>query len=116
MEQSWYWRVGFIVAVTLLSIYQLVPSWYYFKLPPSQRNDPKLYEPSVPRWAPSPASRLNLGLDLQGGIHLALGVDRRMWEQQVPVFASSAASLALTESGHKLDDAVLYEQWDWSKR
>ncbi len=24
--------------------------------------------------------------------------------------------VALTESGHKLDDAVLYEQWDWSKR
>ena len=24
--------------------------------------------------------------------------------------------VALTESGHKLDDAVLYDQWDWSKR
>lgn len=23
---------------------------------------------------------------------------------------------ALTESGHKLDDATLYGQWDWSKR
>lgn len=75
MEQSWYWRVGFIVAVTLLSIYQLVPSWYYFKLPPTERNNPKIYEPSVPRWAPSPAARLNLGLDLQGGILLDMGVD-----------------------------------------
>ncbi len=25
-------------------------------------------------------------------------------------------TVALTESGHKLDDAVLYEQWDWGKR
>ena len=24
--------------------------------------------------------------------------------------------VALTESGHKLDDTVLYDQWDWSKR
>ncbi len=24
--------------------------------------------------------------------------------------------VALSESGHKLDDAVLYDQWDWSKR
>jgi preprotein translocase subunit SecD len=75
MEQSWYWRAGFIVAVTLFSIYQLVPSWYYFQLPPGERNDPKIYEPRVPKWAPSPSSRLNLGLDLQGGILLDMGVD-----------------------------------------
>jgi hypothetical protein len=24
--------------------------------------------------------------------------------------------VALTESGHQLDDAVLYDQWDWGKR
>ncbi len=24
--------------------------------------------------------------------------------------------VALTEAGHKLDEAVLYDQWDWSKR
>jgi uncharacterized damage-inducible protein DinB len=24
--------------------------------------------------------------------------------------------VALTESGRKLDDAILYDQWDWSKR
>src|SRR5512142_1080480 len=75
MEQSWYWRVGLIVAVTLFSIYQLVPSWYYFKLPPDVRNNPKVYEPTVPKWAPSPSARLNLGLDLQGGILLDMGVD-----------------------------------------
>jgi preprotein translocase subunit SecD len=75
MERSWYWRLGLVIAVTLVSIYQLVPSWFYFKLPPDQRNNAKLYEPTVPRWAPSPNSRLNLGLDLQGGILLDMGVD-----------------------------------------
>jgi preprotein translocase subunit SecD len=75
MEQSWYWRVGTVVAVTLLSIWLLVPSWFYFKLPPEQRNDPKIFDKTVPGWAPGPETRLNLGLDLQGGILLNMGVD-----------------------------------------
>src|SRR5512143_3427890 len=74
MERSWYWRVALIVAVALLSVYQLVPSWFYFKLPPDQRNG-EAYDQSVPRWAPDAKKHLNLGLDLQGGILLAMGVD-----------------------------------------
>jgi preprotein translocase subunit SecD len=74
MERSWYWRLGLVVAVALFSLYELVPSWFYFRLSPEQRNGPE-YEASVPRWAPNPRRHLNLGLDLQGGIHLAMGVD-----------------------------------------
>src|SRR5512139_2605025 len=74
MEQSWYWRVATIVVVAVLSIYGLVPSWYYFKLPPDQRNG-EAYDQTVPKWAPDAKKHLNLGLDLQGGIHLAMGVD-----------------------------------------
>jgi preprotein translocase subunit SecD len=74
MERSWYWRVAVIAAVTVLSVYQLVPSWQYFRLAPELRNT-DAYEKSVPGWAPNARKHLNLGLDLQGGIHLALGVD-----------------------------------------
>ncbi len=74
MERSWHWRVALIVGVAIFSIWQLVPSWYYFKLPPDQRNG-DAYDQSVPRWAPAAKHHLNLGLDLQGGIHLAMGVD-----------------------------------------
>ena len=74
MERNWSWRVGLVVAVALFSIWQLVPSWYYFKLPPDQRLS-EAYEASVPGWAPKSKNHLNLGLDLQGGIHLAMGVD-----------------------------------------
>jgi preprotein translocase subunit SecD len=74
MERSWYWRVALVVGVALFSIYQLVPSWFYFKLPPDQRNG-EAYDQTVPRWAPDSKKHLNLGLDLQGGIHLAMGVD-----------------------------------------
>src|SRR5512138_2897487 len=74
MERSWYWRVALVVGVALLSLYQLVPSWFYFHLPPDQRNG-EAYDQSVPKWAPAAKHHLNLGLDLQGGIHLAMGVD-----------------------------------------
>src|SRR6516165_6992154 len=74
MERTWYWRVALIVGVALLSLYQLVPSWFYFHLPPDQRNG-EAYDQSVPKWAPAARQHLNLGLDLQGGIHLAMGVD-----------------------------------------
>jgi preprotein translocase subunit SecD len=74
MERSWYWRVALIVAVALLSVYVLVPSWFYFRLPPDLRTS-EAYDKSVPRWAIDAKRHLNLGLDLQGGIHLAMGVD-----------------------------------------
>jgi preprotein translocase subunit SecD len=74
MERAWYWRVALIAGVTLFSLYQLVPSWYYFRLPPDRRNGPE-YEQAVPGWAPTSRRHLNLGLDLQGGILLSMGVD-----------------------------------------
>ncbi len=74
MERSWHWRVGLIVAVALFSLWELVPSWFYFRLPPDERSGER-YERSVPRWAPDSSRHLNLGLDLQGGILLSMGVD-----------------------------------------
>jgi preprotein translocase subunit SecD len=74
MERSWYWRVAVILGVLGFSVYQLVPSWHYFKLPPEERSSEK-FEKSVPGWAPDASKHLNLGLDLQGGIHLSMGVD-----------------------------------------
>ena len=74
MERTWYWRLGLVLAVLFWSIWQLVPTWSYFRLPPAERNG-AAYEQSVPGWAPDAKKHLNLGLDLQGGILLAMGVD-----------------------------------------
>ena len=74
MERNWYLRVALILGVLVFSVYQLVPSWFYFRLAPDRRNGPE-YDQSVPGWAPAARKHLNLGLDLQGGIHLAMGVD-----------------------------------------
>ncbi|HCF58354.1 MAG TPA: protein translocase subunit SecD [Myxococcales bacterium] len=75
MDRVFYWKVGLITAVVLISGWLLVPTFYYFKLPPDERNQPEKLEAMLPSWAPGAKTRLNLGLDLQGGIHLVLGVD-----------------------------------------
>ncbi len=62
-----------IAFVVLVAAYLLVPSYYYFKLPPELRNDKAELAKVLPKWAPS--RKLNLGLDLQGGIHLLMKVD-----------------------------------------
>src|SRR5512144_2541839 len=83
MDRAWYWKAGLIVAVTLVAIWALVPSVTYFRLPASERNEASVFEKARPKWAPS--RHLNLGLDLQGGIHLVMGVevDRAVREKAV---------------------------------
>src|SRR5205807_1616900 len=71
MDRAWYWKAGLILAVTVLSAWALVPSFTYFRLPAAERNEAAVFEKARPKWAP--AKHLNLGLDLQGGIHLVMG-------------------------------------------
>ena len=73
MDRAWTWKAGFIVAVALAAAYALVPSWTYFKLPAQTRNEAGVFDAARPKWAPQ--RHLNLGLDLQGGIHLVMGVE-----------------------------------------
>src|SRR5216684_1809164 len=93
MDRSWYWKAGLIVAVTVAAIYALVPSWTYFRLPPDQRNESGVFEKARPKWGP--ARHLNLGLDLQGGIHLVMDVevDRAVREKAVRRAEELAADL-----------------------
>src|SRR5947199_8843126 len=83
MDRAWYWKAGLIVAAALAARYGLVPSWTYFRLPADQRNESGVFEQHRPKWAPG--RHLNLGLDLQGGIHLVMGVevDRAVREKAV---------------------------------
>src|SRR6185295_4858887 len=78
MDRAWYWRLGFIIAIAALCFWFLVPSYYsFFVLPKEQRNDVKALAARLPSWAPPARNRLNLGLDLQGGIHMVMRVDTR---------------------------------------
>jgi preprotein translocase subunit SecD len=93
MDRAWNWKAGFIVAVTVAAVYALVPSWTYFKMPADTRNEAGEFEKARPKWAP--ARHLNLGLDLQGGIHLVMGVevDRAVREKAVRRAEEIAADL-----------------------
>src|SRR5512141_1064936 len=131
MERNWYLRIALIAGVLVFSVYQLVPSWYYFRLPPEKRNGQE-YEESVPGWAPSARKHLNLGLDLQGGIHLAMGVDvdravkakvaRRadesadfLREKKIPVEASAPTAAggrsAVKTSESKQVESIVLDQY-----
>src|SRR5262249_41140670 len=64
--------------VAPVSVWFLVPSYYsFFVLPKEERNNLKLLEQRMPKWAPSAKRRLNLGLDLQGGIYMVMRVDTK---------------------------------------
>src|SRR3989449_3817932 len=93
MDRAWYWKAGLILAVTVLSVWALVPSITYFRLPAAERNEASVFEKARPKWAP--AKHLNLGLDLQGGIHLVMGVevDRAVREKAVRRAGEIAAEM-----------------------
>ncbi len=76
MARGNWGRWVLIAGVTLGALWYLIPTYYsFFVLPKSQRNDLKLLQSKLPSWAPSASHRLNLGLDLQGGIHMVMRVD-----------------------------------------
>ena len=76
MDSGWKWRLGLVIGVTLLTLWFLIPSAYsLFVLDKSQRNNLALLEERLPKWAPPAKYRINLGLDLQGGIHMVMRVD-----------------------------------------
>lgn len=73
MMRSWYLRLGVLVGLCALSVYLLFPSYfYYFKATDAQRENNQTFCSALPGWAH--CAKLNLGLDLQGGVHLVMGV------------------------------------------
>ncbi len=78
MDRGWWWKFGLIVAVTLGTLWFLVPTYYSLAvMDRSERNNLAKLEERMPAWAPPARYRLNLGLDLQGGIHMVMRVDTK---------------------------------------
>src|SRR5215471_5927664 len=61
MERSWWWKTGFFVIVTLLSVFYLVPT-----VVPEAKQPPFLRKHFT--------KKIQLGLDLQGGLHMVYEV------------------------------------------
>lgn len=66
-------RLSLIAILTLFSSYILIPSYLYLREPADLRNDHEYMAKKIPAWLPK--GHLNLGLDLQGGVQLVLGVN-----------------------------------------
>lgn len=79
MERSWYGRLALVLGLMALSVYYALPSVLYFAQDPAARRlnlDGGQRPTSVLEglgWLPE--QRINLGIDLQGGLHLVMGVD-----------------------------------------
>ncbi|MCP4504193.1 MAG: protein translocase subunit SecD [Deltaproteobacteria bacterium] len=77
MNQSLTLRMIVAAAMIGLAGYFLVPTVVYFSLSEQQlndvRSDPAAFKKLVPEWAPT--THIIPGLDLQGGIHMVVGVD-----------------------------------------
>ncbi len=65
MEKKLGWRFATCAILTILTFVFLVPTFYSLKNPDA--------EGKLPGWMPNTSMRL--GLDLQGGVHMVLGVD-----------------------------------------
>jgi len=65
-------RAIFLFVLTMLAIYSIAPTVIYFLQPLNVRNDDAEFKKHLPSWLPQ--KHIVLGLDLQGGVQLALGV------------------------------------------
>ena len=67
------WRLLGVLAIVLLGLYTVMPTIIYFSMPKETRNDSEQFQAHLPKWLPK--SHVKLGLDIQGGVQLVLGVD-----------------------------------------
>ncbi|MBI1389293.1 MAG: protein translocase subunit SecD [bacterium] len=106
MQRVPYWRIAIVVAVLLLSLWKLSPTYQFYSIDPELRNmettpeiqaveediqkeDGNVTQLQEKRSALKRAFRslrdhsLRLGLDLQGGVHMVIEVDLEKFKQQL---------------------------------
>lgn len=73
MERGWYFRLVMVLAVVLTAGYLLYPSFYFYtQATETERESHTEFCKALPTWVS--CNKLSLGLDLQGGVHLVMGV------------------------------------------
>lgn len=78
MNRSWWYRFSFFLIVTGISIYTLIPTVMNF--------DPEKSSYPV-------KSKINLGLDLQGGLYMVLGIDfKKVYADEVTNYIKKVQS------------------------
>ena len=101
MERSWFYRLVLVLALMAVAVYYAIPSGiYFFSDPEVRRSRVKLAE-VMPDWAPK--HRFNLGIDLQGGLHLVMGVDTEKAVQDRADRVGDEIVEAMDEAGVQLE-------------
>jgi protein-export membrane protein SecD len=72
MNRTDQWKLAGVLLATALSVWYLIPSFRFYSLPAAQR----LGSASSHQASELRKQAIHLGLDLQGGMHLVLEVDR----------------------------------------
>jgi protein-export membrane protein SecD len=62
MPKKWWWKFSFVLIIVVFGLYTVIPSFWNIV---SEKPIPKFFK----------EEKLKLGLDLQGGLHLVLGVN-----------------------------------------
>jgi len=89
MDNGWYTRLFMVLGFVGLAGYFLYPSYYYFyEATDEERDSHEKFCEAMPEWMT--CSKFSLGLDLQGGIHLVMGVGvEKAVEQRLDRLADS---------------------------
>jgi preprotein translocase subunit SecD len=103
MERAWYTRLVLVLALIVVASYYAAPSVIYFMSPPEERRSRTAMEERIPDWMPD--SRLNLGIDLQGGLHLVMGVDTEKAVQDRADRVADEIVEAMSDAGKPLESA-----------
>jgi len=124
MDRAWYTRLVTVLALVAIAAYYAAPSVIYFFAPPEERRSRTAMEERIPDWLPE--SRLNLGIDLQGGLHLVMGVDTEKAVQDRADRVADEVIDAMSSAGKPLESAkrpaeapvlelVMQSESDWEQ-
>jgi preprotein translocase subunit SecD len=97
MTRADQWKLAVVVVAVLAAAYYLYPSFQFYQLPQEER----VTAPRGTEVADLREKAIPLGLDLQGGLHLVLEVDR---EKLGPDEASGAVDRAITILRNRIDE------------
>lgn len=91
MSRNWWYRFTFLIAMTMLAVFVITPTALNFDR-----------ESTYPV-----KSRLNLGLDLQGGLYMVLGIDfKKVYRDEIKGYARRMEFL-LNDEGIKAEVGTL---------
>lgn len=96
-------RALLVLLITLGALYYISPTLIYFSMPKDKRNDQAELAKAIPNWLPK--KHIKLGLDLQGGVQLVLGVDTEAAVDNRLSRMGTEISRWANQSGKKIQEA-----------